>query len=203
MSAQPQGYQQYMTAEEFSAFVKTHPDGIYEYVDGHLRDLGALLMAGGTNTHGKIAGNILTTLNIALRTHGRRCNAWPGEIYFRANATTRFIPDVSVSCLGQDLVREDGIESPCLVVEVLSTSTSFFDHTTKLETYKACQAIQEYVLVDTTRQFVEVYHRMPNGNMEYSDYREGDTIPLSGLGFDITVADIYYGVSFEIHTTGM
>ena len=196
MSAQPQEFQP-MTIEEFLAFEETHPEGRYEYIDGYVRDLGALLMAGGTNTHAAISVNISIALGNALRAGDRRCRAYSEAVYFRPNETTYFHPDVSASCDPRDLARNDAIESPCLVVEVLSPSTEAFDRSQKLRAYSECSSIQEYMLVDTTKRLIDVYHRLPNGRMEYRTYRKGDTITLSGLGVDVTVDSIYYDLTFE------
>ena len=196
MSAQLQGYP-CMTVEEFHVFVDAHPEGKFEYIDGHLRDLGALLMAGGTKNHSVIAGNIITALNNALRAKGRHCNVCTGDAYFKVNENIRYLPDVTVTCDEGDLNRNAAVESPSLVVEVLSTSTMLFDHTEKLRAYSSCPSIQEYLLVDSTEKFVEVFHRLPDGSMAYRSYKDGDTIVLSGLGFNLTIADIYYGLSLN------
>lgn len=195
MSARPQEYPQ-MTIEEFLAFEEAHPQGKYELANGYLRDLGALLMAGGTNNHAAIAVNISAALKMTLRSRSQKCRPFSEAVSFRANATTLYHPDVTVSCNENDLARNDAIESPSVVVEVLSPSTTLFDHTEKLQTYKACTSIQEYVLVDATRQFIEVYHRLPDGKMAYQTYTEAESIPLSGLGVELSLADCYDGISF-------
>lgn len=162
--------------------------------DGH-RDqfcIGACVLSNqGTS------GNIIIAIGTALRSHGRKCRVFPADVYFQPNATTYYLPDVSVSCDERDLVRNDGIESPSTIVEVLSASTTLFDHTHKLQVYSACMAIQEYLLIDSTQRLVESYHRLPDGNMVYRTYKDDDTIMLSGLGIELTIADCYYGIVFE------
>ena len=186
-----------MTMEEFLAFEEAHPEERYELVNGYLRNLDALLMAGGTNNHAAIAINIGAALKNVLRARSRKCRPYSDAISFRVNATTLYHPDISVSCDENDLARNDAIESPSLVVEVLSPSTTLFDHTEKLRMYKACKSIQEYVLVDATQQFDEVYHRLPDEKMAYQTYAEGESIPLSGLGFELSLADCYDDITFE------
>lgn len=196
MSAQSQKFD-HMSVEEFLALEEAHPEGRYEYIDGYVRDLRALLLAGGTNNHSQIAMNIGTELNIVLRKLGRKCRVYSADVKVRLTESRYVHPDVSVSCDQQDAVRHDSIASPCLVVEVLSPSTEMYDRSTKLQMYSSCLSIQEYMLVDATRHLVEVYHRLPNDRMEYSTYGKGDTITLSGLGVDITVDSIYYDLTFE------
>ena len=198
MSAQPQAYQQQrMTLEEFLAFEEAHPDEKYELDDGYLRNLGALLMAGGSNDHATITFNVGIALGIALRASGGKCRPYAEGASFRVNAKTTYHPDCSISCDERDLARNDAIEHPSLVVEVLSPSTEAFDRGRKFLMYSECLSIQEYMLVNTTQQLVEVFHRLPDGRMVHQIYREGETITLNGVGLSISVIDCYYGIFFE------
>ena len=195
MSAHPQEYPQ-MTVEEFLAFEETYPEGRYEYIDGYIRDLHFLLMAGGTKIHAVIAVNISTALHNTLRAHGKTCDVYSADVRFALSISKYLHPDVSVSCHERDLASTGDITAPSLVVEVLSPSTEAYDHIEKLQMYNACLAIQEYLLVDTKRSLVEVFHRVPNGNLEYHLYHSGETIPLHGLGIDLPVDVCYVGVTF-------
>lgn len=196
MSAQSQDYPR-MTVEEFFVFEEAHPEGRYEYIDGHIRDLHFLLMAGGTNTHARIAMNIGTALNIALRAQRKQCAVFSADVRFALSKSKYLHPDVSVSCSEHDLASTSKMTSPSLVVEVLSSSTEAYDHIQKLQMYTACPSIQEYLLVDTTHIIIEVYHRVPNGRWEYRSYHAGETISLLGSGIDIAVDDCYLGITFS------
>ncbi len=196
MSAQQQEYPR-MTIEEFLAFEEAHPEGRYEYIDGYIRDLHFLLMAGGTNAHAAISANVITALNIALRAHDKPCTVYSADAKFALSASKYLHPDVSVSCDEHDIPDNKEITSPSLVVEVLSPGTEVYDRAQKLHMYSACSSIQEYILVNTTHPFIEVYHRVPNGSMEYHVYQAGETIPLHGLGITITVADCYMRITFS------
>lgn len=195
MSAQPQEYPK-MTVEEYFALEEANPDGKYEYIDGYVRDLRFLLMSGGTNNHSLITLNIGFALKNALRAQGKHCGVYSPDIRFALSSSKYLHPDVSVSCYPDDLANNTEITSPSLVVEVLSPSTEMYDRAQKLQMYNACPSIQEYLLVDTKHPIIEVYHRVPNGNLEYHMYQAGETIPLHGLGIDITVNDCYDGITF-------
>ncbi len=198
MSAQPQDFP-HMSVEDFFAFEEAHPEGRYEYVDGYVRDLHFLMMAGGTRNHAVIAVNISTALKNLLRAHGKQCDVYSSDIQFALSSSKYLHPDVSVSCHKDDLTSNGDITSPSLVVEVLSPSTEGYDHIQKLQMYNACSSIQEYLLIEATKKLIEVYHRLPNGNMEYHAYQAGDIITLRGLGIDLAVDDCYDGITFSVN----
>lgn len=195
MSAQQDNYPR-MTVEEFFAFEEAHPEGRYEYIDGYIRDLHILMMAGGTKNHAVIAMNIGYALKNALRAHGKQCEVYSADVRLAVSSSKYVHPDVSVSCHQTDLDSNSDITSPSLVVEVLSPSTEGYDHIQKLEMYSAYPSIQEYLLVSAAKKQIKVYHRLPGDSMEYKVYEAGDTITLRGLGIDITVDDCYDGITF-------
>ena len=57
--------------------------------------------------------------------------------------------------------------------------------------YRACPTVQEYVLVATKYQAVEVYRRTPQGWAIYQSYRPGDEIELTSLGIRFPLAALY------------
>jgi len=195
MSTQPQKYPK-MTIEEYFALEEANPEGRYEYIDGYVRDLRFLLMSGGTNSHSAITMNIGIALGIALRAQGKPCTVFSPDVQFALSKSKYVHPDVSVSCDDHDESNSQEITSPSLVVEVLSPSTEGYDHMQKLQMYSVCSSIQHYMLVDTKRAFIEVYHRLPDGSMNYRMYQAGETIPLNGLGIAIAVDDCYLRVTF-------
>jgi Uma2 family endonuclease len=57
----------------------------------------------------------------------------------------------------------DMVQSPRLIIEVLSESTEAYDRGKKFALYRQCPTIEEYVLIATDHQAVEVFHRTPEG----------------------------------------
>src|SRR6266571_7688811 len=98
---------QHMTFEQYLLLVN-NSDRHYEYYDGEVR-----LMAGGTSNHATIALN---------------CGVAPTKV---------LIPDVVVSCDAADHGESQIIDTPVLVVEVLSRSTEMTDRFVKLALYQA------------------------------------------------------------------
>jgi Uma2 family endonuclease len=72
------------------------------------------------------------------------------------------------------------LDSPKVVVEVLSKSTEARDRTYKLLRYQAKPSIQEIVLISQYVQHVEVITRTPAG-WEYQEYGHEEHFPFASL----------------------
>jgi Uma2 family endonuclease len=74
-------------------------------------------------------------------------------------------PDAVVICETPQYFnkREDTITNPLVVVEVLFTSTSRYDRTTKFELYRTLPSFKEYVLIYQDRRHVAVWTKQNDG----------------------------------------
>jgi Uma2 family endonuclease len=57
--------------------------------------------------------------------------------------------------------------------------------------YRACPTIQEYVLIATKYQAVEVYRRTEQGWTAYRAYGPDDDLELESIGIRFPVATLY------------
>jgi Uma2 family endonuclease len=176
-----------MSIEGYLQLDRSSSEARYEYIDGHVR-----MLAGRTPDHAKISANIIGILYGLLE--GSLCSVYTSDVRVRLSETRYVYPDVSVSCDGQDQEQEDMIQHPCLIVEVLSTSTEAYDRGRKLAYYRECPTVQEYVLVDTQRQAVEVFRRGKNNLWTYHAFRQGDDVELASLGISFSIAKVYRNV---------
>ena len=64
-----------------------------------------------------------------------------------------------MTCDEPDRVDDDAIAHPRVAVEVLSPVTERTDRGCKRRDYQACATIEEYMLVNSDYQAVEVYRR--------------------------------------------
>lgn len=103
------------------------------------------------------------------------------------------LPDASVTYDEQDQGEIDMVLSPKVIVEVLSDSTEAYDRGKKFAFCRQCPTIEEYVLISTDNQTVEVFHRIAEGWMEYHArvYGPGDTVELASLGIQFSLAALY------------
>jgi Uma2 family endonuclease len=182
--AQPS--RQFVSVDEWRALERNSHDAKHEYIDGQI-----YLMSGGSRAHSLIAVNMVTLLNSAFG--DGPCIAYNSDVAARLSPTRYTYPDTTVTCdeCDQATPDETEIQAPRVIVEVLSDTTEAYDRTKKFALYRACPTIQEYVLVATRYQAVEVYRRTPKGWTEYHIYGPGEDIELTTIGVTLSVAAIY------------
>ena len=84
------------------------------------------------------------------------------------------------------------IQSPVIVVEVLTPSTERYDRTEKFARYMLCPTLEVYILVSQDEKYVEVYRRSTGWKRER--FSEGQMIKLEQLDLELPVGSIYEGV---------
>lgn len=164
----------------------------HEYIDGHV-----YAMAGGTVDHGAIAVNAVALLRSLLR--GGPCRVYNSDVKVRLGPRRFVYPDVSVSCDVRDRAngRAKFINHPRLVIEVLSPTTADYDRSDKFAMYRAIEAFEEYVLVNTEQPAVEVRTRQATGEWQRITAGSGEDVLLSSLGLRVPIADFYEDVELE------
>ena len=152
----------------------------YEYIDGYV-----YAMAGASNNHNLIAGNVF----LALANHLKKkpCRPYVSDMKVKIGSKY-FYPDVLVDC--SNLTGDSYYtEQPIILVEVLSKSTRRMDETTKRMAYMQIPSLQEYILIEQDIVDVEVIRRQTGWLSEH--YSLGDELTLSSIGLTLTVEDIY------------
>jgi len=186
-----------MSAEEYMQLDQDTWNGKYEYLDGIAR-----LMSGGSAEHDRIAYNTRAAFDQHFLSGP--CTVFGSDVRVligsKADGSEHYIyPDVTVSCDVAD--RRRGvklIQSPRIVVEVLSPGTEATDRGRKLAAYKACPSIQEIVLINQFAPYVEVYQHGEDGTTWSHIVFEADApIELSSIDVHIQPAEIYRGINFD------
>ncbi|MBT9313135.1 Uma2 family endonuclease [Leptothoe kymatousa] len=181
---------EYLTVTEYLAFERTSSLK-HEYRSGQM-----YAMAGASNNHVIIAGNLFSILRVGLR--GRGCRPYISDTKVRIEKTNSYYyPDIVVSCNPKESGLNDFLKSPCLVVEVLSDTTEAFDRGDKFRDYRALESLDEYVLVSQNIVAVEVFRRNASGQWVLSTYEVGDSIHLQSIDMTVDVAELYEDVEFE------
>ncbi len=180
-------HHQTITVEEYFQ-LEEHSEALFEYVDGYI-----YAMAGGSANHDTIKSNLQRILWGLLR--GGSCRAYTSDMKVPVNATRYYHPDVTVTCDSRDRGTVLALQSPCLVIEVLSPSTEMTDRTRKLRDYCAHPTIQEYLLVDSRAIRADLYHK-ENGKWIFDAFDANDEIVLNHLGVRFLLADAYVDVEF-------
>lgn len=174
----------WISLDEYLEIDRASTDVKYEYMDGHM-----YAMAGGTRNHARIAMNLSTIVDAHLG--DGPCRAYSSDVRAKVSESKYLLPDLTVSCSPEDMPGdEDIIYFPCLVVEVLSPSTETRDRGEKFKAYQKCSSIEEYVLIRTAYQEVEIYNRQ--GDIwTYRRFEPGQEVVLLSIGLTIPIAELY------------
>ena len=166
----------------------------HEYVDGRV-----YAMAGASDPHVTIAGNLFALLRSHVR--GSGCRVYIADMKARIESLNRFYyPDVMVTCDPRDQETSTYKRFPCLIVEVLSDSTEAFDRGDKFVDYQELESLREYVLFNTKRQRVECFRRNEQGLWVLQSYTPQQTsLRLDSLDFEGTLEALYEDVIFGDH----
>ena len=160
----------------------------HEYLAGDI-----YAMTGASLRHNVIAGNIYTVLRAHLR--GSPCRTFMSDAKLRVAKLNRYYyPDVMVTCdpRHQNVSAADSvIETPRLVVEILSTSTEATDRREKLLAYRSLPTLLEYVLVSQNEANIEIYRRQGDIGWQIITLSPGDPVELSSVEILTNFAAVY------------
>ncbi len=184
MVAQP-SQPRIMSVDQWRELERYSHDIKHEYINGQV-----YAMAGGSRAHGRISSNVVRTLEDALG--DSPCNVYNSDVAACLSPMCFIYPDATVTCdkCDQATPDETEIQSPRVVVEVLSDSTEAYNRGAKFALYRACPTVQEYVLVATKYQAVEVFRRTLRV-WEYQAYGPDDDVELTSIGVRFPVSALY------------
>lgn len=152
-------------------------------------------MAGGSDDHSRLSINLLTEINLHLRDSD--CQFFSGDVKVNYADDFFYYPDAFVTCDRRDQKDRYVKRYPKLIAEVLSPSTEEFDRGMKFEDYQSLDSLEEYVLISQTEMRVECRRRVASNRNQWETelYRLGERISLKSIGLEVTVADLYRGIS--------
>jgi Uma2 family endonuclease len=179
-------HEQRISLEEYHQIERTS-DVKYEYSDGRL-----YAMSGGTLEHSRIAGNMYVKLDTHLQ--GKRCRVCNSDakVLPLDAENPSYYPDLTVTCEPEDYKHgSTAIRSPHLIIELLSPSTAYKDRGEKLLVYQLCPSVEEYVMVSTHCQQVEVYHRENAQQWTFTRYITEQRVTFASIGLTILINEIY------------
>ncbi len=174
--------EEYLAAELDSAIK-------HEYLGGVV-----YAMSESRNAHSLIAANLIGMLFATLEGSGCRVYTSDTKIRIRMAHQVRFYyPDLSVICRSNP--EEDTFQDePAVVVEIVSDSTRRIDETEKKDAYLTIPSLQAYLLVEQTTPAVVLYQRNDQGFERLVFEGLDATLPLAGLGIELSLATAYAGL---------
>ena len=179
--------EEYLALEEKAEFKS-------EYHDGEI-----IPMTGGSLNHNRIVLSVAAFLKYALR--GKGYEPFSSNVRLWIPKHRRFTyPDVMV-IQGEPALynnRTDTLTNPRSIIEVLSKSTEDYDKSDKFKYYRSIPELQEYVLINQYELEIQQYTKSDGGFWIYrvSESTE-DVVKLGSIDVEMTVTEIYEGVSFE------
>ncbi len=174
----------------------------YQYHDGFL-----VAMAGGTNDHARIGGNIFGVLWSSFYSKGGECEVFNSDTKLAFKDKKKYLyPDAMVVCgeVEESENKNYGVTNPIIVIEVLSKSTQEFDREDEFGLYKQIASLEYYILISQDKPKIEIYRKM---KVEKQDTNKSlwqietitgidKTLSFPTLDLEIPFTDIYRKVEF-------
>jgi Uma2 family endonuclease len=157
----------------------------HEYIGGEV-----YAMAGASQKHNTICGNIFAALHSHLR--GKPCQAFVADLKVRLSLGHNdifYYPDVMVACDPRDK-NPYFRQFPQVIFEVVSESTERTDKREKFISYTQIETLQEYVLVEQDRSQVTIFRRENHWQPELLQLPT-DEMRIPSLDFSQPLASIY------------
>jgi Uma2 family endonuclease len=184
----------YYTPEEYLE-LEIHSEERHEYIDGEV-----VCVTGRTPNHNKIAGNLYAALNFALKRQPYDVFVTDQRLGIPRNRLYTY-PDVMVVAQPLEYAegRRDTLTNALLVAEVLSNSTQSYDRGEKFLAYRTIPTLQEYLLIDQYSMHIEHFYKTDRKRWTFAEYDDAEELlSLQSISFQITPADIYDKVEFEL-----
>jgi Uma2 family endonuclease len=171
-----------MKVEEFLVWSERQPDDRYELVDGEI-----VAMTRDTVRRNLTKFAACRALDDAVRAAGLPCLVFIDGVGVAINDETLRIPDVVVHCGAGPDPRAMVIESPLIVLEVVSPSSERDDTDAKLVEYFSVASIYHYLIVFSEKRVIVHHQRNDRGTVDTGIVRDGE-IHLSPPGISVSVA---------------
>ena len=185
-----------LSLEEYRS-LETRAETKHEYHDGEIIE-----MTGGSINHNRLVRNLIRLLDNALRK--TIYEVFPSDLRLWIPQYNRGLyPDLMLIA-GEPLFsdnRNDEILNPCVIIEVLSPSTSSYDRGDKFRYYRSIPQLNQYLLVSQGEILIESYSKTSENNwllQEYTPARE--ILSLDSLGISLNLVDIYEGIDFSLNS---
>ena len=177
--------------------LETRAETKQEYHDGEIIE-----MTGGSINHNRLVRNLIRLLDNALRK--TIYEVFPSDLRLWIPQYNRGLyPDLMIIA-GEPLFsdnRNDEILNPCVIIEVLSPSTSSYDRGDKFRYYRSIPQLNQYLLVSQGEILIESYSKTSENHWLLQEYIPArGIISLDSLGISLNLADIYEGIDFNLNS---
>jgi len=103
-------------------------------------------------------------------------------------------PDALIVC-GEPQLEDDKFDTllnPSVIFEILSPSTRSIDKGRKLFFYQQIPSLQEFIMVDPLKKFVQVARKQANGGWEFEEIKDpAASLFIRTINFYLPLEEIY------------
>lgn len=186
-----------LTEAEYLTWENSLIEQRHEFVDGEV-----FAMTGTRKSHNRVVLNLAPRLSSMLL--GTPCEVFAIDVKVRvAEANAYFYPDIVVACRNHALDEEDPlvVDSPKVIIEVASPSTSEYDAMGKFARYRLSSTLMEYVLVSADHHDLTVYRKQTDGQWVIADASTPQTLELKSLEISVPFTEIFANVRYVAPST--
>jgi Uma2 family endonuclease len=177
-----------MTVDEYIAF-EERSDIRHEFINGNL-----IPMPGTSLQHNSICINLVMLLRMMLGKDAFRVFQENVKVQVSSEKDYTY-PDVVVTNDPRDFRQVYVLQHPCVIFEVISKNSRVEDSVDKFVRYKKIESLQNYVLVDSEKVYVEVRTRSEHGEWVAQTYFQDDAnFAIPALGIELALSSVYEGV---------
>lgn len=165
----------------------------HEYYQGEI-----FAMSGASARHNRIFTNLF--IDIGSKLKGKDCLPYGSDLRIHIPKNTLFTyPDISIICGALEFTDDkvDTVTNPSVIIEILSNSTRNYDKGEKFTLYRDINSLQEYILVDTEKIYVEKHIRHADNSWQLTDYKSiENSFAITTIDQLFMLKDIYEGITF-------
>jgi Uma2 family endonuclease len=176
-----------MNVPEFVAWAERQLRGRYELVHGF-----PVAMAPQRSEHAETKFLVSLALRTAIRRASLPCHAMPDGMSVRVDDETVYEPDALVYCGPKVPDGTIFIESPVIVVEVISPSSEAVDTGDKLVGYFKVPSVAHYLIIHPLQRVV-THHARGHGDLIETRIRADGELRLDPPGLSLAVGELLPG----------
>jgi Uma2 family endonuclease len=177
----------YITPEEYLG-MERKAEYQNEYYYGQV-----LAMSGASLKHNLIERNLLLTIGQFLK--NKNCSVLPSNMRVTTPSHDSYMyPDATIVCGEPELEDDqlDTLQNPSVIFEILSPSTRSIDKGRKFFFYQRIPSLREYIMVDTTKKFIQIARRQADNSWKFEDMDNSRVfLNIRTIQFDLPLEEIY------------
>ena len=183
----------FVTPDEYLN-IEIRADKKHEYFDGRM-----YAMAGAGLNHNYVVSNLISNIGSFLK--DKKCDIFVADLRITTPGFDSYMyPDLSIICDDVETQENsfDTVINPSVIIEVMSPSTKGYDMAVKFHYYKQIPSLPDYILIDSTKCFVQICRR--DGDRSWADALNiedmNSSLGINTVGIQLPLTDVYRKVSF-------